>query len=152
LIPASPERVWDLLTEVESWPSWYRACKWVRLESNEKSAPGEREQRVSFRWKAHPVELRSVVVASERPHLFAIIADAPGLHAERKFTLSPAPKGFGTVVVSDEIQIGFLPRLGGWFIQPRLRAANDAMFNDLRAASVGATTEQLKFIASSRIV
>lgn len=93
LIPASPERVWDLLTDVEGWPSWYRACQWVRLESNEDSTLSEKEQRLSFRWKAHPVELRSVVVASERPHLFAIIADAPGLHAERKFTLSPAPNG-----------------------------------------------------------
>ena len=141
LIPASPERVWDLLTDVEGWPSWYRACQWVRLESNEDSTLSEKEQRLSFRWKAHPVELRSVVVASERPHLFAIIADAPGLHAERKFTLSPAPNGFDTIVVSDEIQVGLLPWLASWYVQPRLHAANDEMFNDLRAASIGATTK-----------
>ena len=33
VIPASAERVWDLLTDVEGWPSWYRACRWVRVES-----------------------------------------------------------------------------------------------------------------------
>ena len=33
VIPASAERVWDLLTDVERWPSWYRACRWVRVES-----------------------------------------------------------------------------------------------------------------------
>jgi short-subunit dehydrogenase len=141
LIPASSERVWDLLTDVEGWPSWYRACQWVRLESNENAASTENKQLVSFRWKAHPVELRSVVVASERPHSFAITADVPGLHAERKFTLSAAPNGSGTVVVSDEIQVGLVPWLGRSYLQPRLRAANDAMFNDLRAASVGATTK-----------
>ena len=32
VIPASAERVWDLLTDVERWPSWYRACRWVRVE------------------------------------------------------------------------------------------------------------------------
>ena len=32
VIRASAERVWDLLTDVEHWPSWYRACRWVRLE------------------------------------------------------------------------------------------------------------------------
>ena len=33
VIPASAERVWDLLADVERWPSWYRACRWVRVES-----------------------------------------------------------------------------------------------------------------------
>ena len=30
--PAAAERVWDLLADVEGWPSWYRACRWVRVE------------------------------------------------------------------------------------------------------------------------
>ena len=44
---------------------------------------------VVFRWKAHPVELRSAVVTSDRPHCFAITADGRGVHAERTFTLRP---------------------------------------------------------------
>ena len=83
-IPASAERVWDLLTDVERWPSWYRACRWVRVESR-----GRAGEALSFRWKAHPVELRSQVIASERPHTFAIVADGRGLHAERTFTDPP---------------------------------------------------------------
>ena len=138
LIPASSEQVWDLLTDVADWPSWYRACQWVRIESHEGGASTEP---VSFRWKAHPVELRSTVVAFERPHTFAITADARGLHADRKFTLRPAPDGFGTIVVSYETQVGLLPWLGRSFLQPRLHAANDVMFNDLRAASLGAKTK-----------
>src|SRR5262245_38568649 len=65
LIHAPVERVWNLLTDVERWPSWWRACRWVRLESPKGASP------VAFRWKAHPVELRSEVVKSERPHCFA---------------------------------------------------------------------------------
>src|SRR5262245_14782949 len=49
VIHASVQRVWDLLTHVEDWPSWYRACRWVRVESTA-NASGP----VSFRWKAHP--------------------------------------------------------------------------------------------------
>ena len=88
VIRASAERVWDVLTDVERWPSWYRACRWVRVES-----PAYTAQPLVFRWKAHPVELRSAVVTSDRPHAFAIIADGVGVHAERRFTVRPAPDG-----------------------------------------------------------
>ena len=136
VIHASAERVWDLLTDVKRWPSWYRACRWVRVEST-----GSTAQSLVFRWKAHPVELRSAVVAAARPHSFAITADAVGLHAERTFTIRPAPDGVSTVVVSHETQVGVLPRLGRVFLAPRLHAANQAMFEDLaRAAAHVAVT------------
>ena len=139
LIPAAAERVWDLLTDVERWPSWYRACRWVRVEPTGASA-GRAARPVSFKWKAHPVELRSTVVAAERPHSFAIVADASGLHAERTFTLRPTPDGLGTVVISHETQVGLVPWLGRLFLAPRLHAANQAMFEDLARAAAHGTT------------
>jgi uncharacterized protein len=130
VIRASAERVWDVLTDVARWPSWYRACRWVRVESAG-----------TFRWKAHPVVLRSSVVAAERPHSFSIVADTPGLHADRTFTLVPTADGLGTVIVSHETQVGPVARLGRAYLAPRLRAANQAMFDDLaRAAGHGAAT------------
>jgi short-subunit dehydrogenase/uncharacterized protein YndB with AHSA1/START domain len=140
VIPASAERVWDLLTDVERWPSWYHACKWVRVESTG-DVTGSAGQPVSFRWKAHPVTLRSTVVASDRPRTFAIIADGLGVHADRTFTLRSTPNGLSTVVVSHETQIGLLPWLGRNVLASRLRASNQAMFEDLaRAASNVAAT------------
>ena len=137
VISAPAERVWDLLTDVEGWPSWYQACQWVRIEPT--SGPTEP---LSFRWKAHPVTLRSTVVGSDRPRSFAIIADGLGVHADRTFTLRPTPNGLGTIVISHETQVGVLPQLAGKFLARRLRAANQTMFEDLaRAATQGATTQ-----------
>ena len=145
VIPAPAERVWDLLTNVEQWPSWYRACRWVRVESAAPAAStGGSARPVSFRWKAHPVVLRSTVVASDRPHSFAIIADARGLHADRAFTLRPTPDGLGTVVVSHETQVGLVARLGRMLLAPRLYAANQAMFDDLARAAVHGAAKQAK--------
>src|SRR5262245_36390839 len=134
VIRASAEQIWNLLTDVARWPSWYRACRWVRVESN-----GNAAQPMVFRWKAHPVELRSTVLTSQRPYAFVIHADGFALHADRRFTLRPTPDGGGTVVVSHETQVGFFPWLGRAFITPRLHAANQAMFDDLaRAVERGA--------------
>ena len=66
--------------------------------------------------------------------MFAFDADAPGLHADRKFTFRPAPDGLSTVVVSYETQIGPLPWLGRAYLAPRLWAANQVMFDDLARA------------------
>jgi uncharacterized protein YndB with AHSA1/START domain len=129
VIHAPIERVWGLLADVERWPSWWRACRWVRLQSSTNEEP------VVFRWKAHPVELRSAVVKSDPPDSFAITADGSGVHAERTFTLRPTPDGSSTVIVSHETQAGPLPWLGRTFLAPRLHAVNQAMFDDLNRAA-----------------
>jgi uncharacterized protein YndB with AHSA1/START domain len=143
VIRASAERVWDLLTDVERWPSWYRACRWVRVESRSSAA-----QPLSFRWKAHPVLLGSTVLASDRPRSFTFDADGLGVHAERTFTLTPTPDGLSTTVVSDETQVGPLPRFGRMFVRPRLRAANQTMFEDLARAAENSATMRAKAAAA----
>ena len=138
VIRATAERIWDVLTDVDSWPSWYRACRWVRRDESTNGSG----RPVTFQWKAHPVTLRSTVLQSDRPHSFAFVADTPGLHADRKFTLKPAPDGAGTVVISHETQVGPLPWLGRLYLAPRLHAANQEMFRDLaRAVGQGAATK-----------
>jgi short-subunit dehydrogenase/uncharacterized protein YndB with AHSA1/START domain len=133
VIRAPAERVWSLLTDVARWPSWYRACRWVQVESTGPVGP-----RV-FRWKAHPLVVRSTVTAADRDR-FAFVAEALGIRAERRFTISPSKDGSSTLVVSHETQAGWLAWLGRSFLAPRLHAANQAMFDDLaRAATQGAT-------------
>src|SRR4029453_3399537 len=110
-------------------PAWVRGGKWGKGESPDRpasasastspSAPGAAVP-VSFRWKAHPVMLRSRVTANERPRTFAIIADGLGVHAARAFPTRPASDGRSSIVVSHETQVGPLPWLGRIYLAPRL--------------------------------
>jgi short-subunit dehydrogenase len=130
VIPAPVGVVWDLLTGVERWPAWYRACRWVRRGDGPSEGVG-----AAFSWKAHPVELDSKVVVAERHRRFAFTADGTGVHAERAFTVAPSGDGAGTVVTSHETQVGWMPWLGRLVLGPRLRATNQRFFADLAHAA-----------------
>lgn len=143
VIRAPARLVWDLLTDVERWPIWYAACRWVRVEQSGPKPSGLTG--LTFRWRAFPVTLRSTVTASERPTRFEFVADAPGLHAERTFTISPCSDGQGVRIVSHETQVGWLPTIARRIIRPHLKAANQVFFDDLaRVAGEGtAVGEQI---------
>ena len=86
VIRASAERVWDLLTDVERWPSWYRACRWVRVESTGQCGPTG----------VLPVEGTPGRAAQHRGRrrstaLFAIIADARGCTPSARSRSAPRP-------------------------------------------------------------
>ena len=68
---------------------------------------------------------------------FAFTADGLGVHAEREFTVAPTLDGRGTLIVSHETQVGWLPRLGRAIVGPRLHAANQRFFADLAQAARG---------------
>jgi short-subunit dehydrogenase len=136
LIHASPERIWDVLTDVEAWPSWYRACRWVKRDDS--MGPG------GFRWKGHPIELRSRVTESARGHSFAFTAEGLGLRGKRSFTLRLAPDGVSTIVSTHEMQEGIMPSLGRMFLAPRLRGVTQAWLVDLARAVGDHAVEALR--------
>jgi hypothetical protein len=79
--------------------------------------------------------LRPIAINSLNTPQAIASADGLGVHAERTFTLRPTPDGLSSIVVSHETQVGPLPWLGRWYLAPRLRAANQTMFDDLARAT-----------------
>lgn len=62
-IAAAPERVWDVLTTIDDWPSWNSDVKAAALEDD--LAAGS-----VFRWKAG-TPLTSTITHVERPRMIA---------------------------------------------------------------------------------
>jgi uncharacterized protein YndB with AHSA1/START domain len=59
-VEASPEAVWDTLTDLDSWPGWLPDVKSM-------AADGPFVVGTKFKWRAGPGTIKSEVVTAERP-------------------------------------------------------------------------------------
>ena len=63
-IAAAPETVWEVVTAVDSWPTWNPDVKSVSVE-------GPVAEGTSFRWKAGPGTIRSTIQQLDAPRRIA---------------------------------------------------------------------------------
>ena len=122
---ASPEAVWDTLTDLESWPQWSPGVKAVTTQGP--FAVGSR-----FEWKAGPGRIKSEVVASDRPSRAAWRGRTFGITAVHAWTMEP--RGPATTHVhSAESWSGLLPRLLPAAMRKMVRRALDDGLPALKA-------------------
>ena len=135
---------WGSVDRRGALASWYRACKWVHVDSADRAG-----RAASFRWKAHPVVLRTSVTAIERPHAFAFIADGARVPRRASLHASPDARRFRHRGRQPRNPGRHFPVAGPGFLAPRLRAANQAMFEDLaQVAEHGAARQAAPVLTS----
>jgi len=101
-ISAPPERVWAVLTDLDQWPTWNADVK--SMQFGKSVAPGS-----TFRWRAGPGRISSVIERVEPPLLVAWTGKTFGIRAIHFWTLEPQ-KG-GTLVRTEESYDGLLARI-----------------------------------------
>lgn len=101
-IRAKPELVWDLLADIDNWPSWNPAVKEAKLMG------GLRESSV-FRWKAGPGTITSTLEKVNRPHEIGWRGRTMGINAVHVYKLEPRAEG--TMVHTEESFDGLVVRL-----------------------------------------
>jgi uncharacterized protein YndB with AHSA1/START domain len=101
-IQAEPEVVWDVLADINGWPSWNPEVKSAELMG------GLREQSV-FRWKARPGTITSTLERVDRPREIGWRGKSMGFNAVHVFKLEP--HAGGTKVHTEESIDGFFARL-----------------------------------------
>jgi hypothetical protein len=107
-VDASPEAVWDTLSDLSSWPRWMPGVKSVSFHGP--FAVGK-----EFEWKAGPGTIRSQITVADRPDRAAWKGRTFGITAVHVWNVrSRGPAA--THVHSAESWSGLLPRL-----LPRLR-------------------------------
>ena len=105
-IGAPPERVWDVLTDVESWSAWTSTVTSVhRLDDG----PLRLGSRAKIQQPRIP-ETEYVVTELERGRSFTWVASGPGVRTTARHDVEPLPDG-GTRVRLLVTQSGWLGSL-----------------------------------------
>jgi uncharacterized protein YndB with AHSA1/START domain len=100
-IPAPPEAVWAVMSDIESWPNWNPDIRVAKLEGP--LAPG-----TVFRWKA-TTSLVSRLEVVDPPYEIAWTGTTMGIHAVHVYRFE-ADEG-GTFARSSESWDGLIPKV-----------------------------------------
>jgi uncharacterized protein YndB with AHSA1/START domain len=100
-ISANPDTVWQVLADLERWPTWNPDIRSIALDGP--LAPGS-----VFRWKAG-TSLTSTLQVVDRPRELAWTGTTMGINAVHVFRFEP--RDGGTRASSEESWEGLLPRL-----------------------------------------
>ncbi|MEW9527841.1 SRPBCC domain-containing protein [Microbispora sp. NPDC049125] len=128
VVDAPVGRVWEVMADLASWPSWSSGIEIVELSHVRPGAP--------FRWKMNGVTLRSrfAVVDTERELTWT--GTFFGYKAVDRHVLEPIEGGRTRVTIEESLAGPLLPLLYG---QGKLRANHERWLADLRrAAEAGA--------------
>jgi uncharacterized protein YndB with AHSA1/START domain len=125
-IAASPERVWDILADFESWPSWNPDVDSVSLDGS--VAPG-----TVFRWKAGSANIVSTLRDVDRPHRLSWTGRTSGVGAIHVWRFEPS--GDGASVAMEESFSGLVARLLRKRLQRDLDATTVKGLQALKAAA-----------------
>jgi len=101
-IRAKPEVVWDVLADIDGWPSWNTDVKEAKLT-------GGLSVGSVFRWKAGPRMITSTLEQVEAPREIGWSGQTMGIIAVHVYRL--VPLGDGTKVHSEESFDGLIARL-----------------------------------------
>ena len=101
-IAADAQTVWDVLSDVEHWPSWNKAVRSMSVHG--RVAPG-----TAFDWKAGPGTIKSRIAEVDPPGRIVWTGVTFGIRAVDAFTLEAADGG--TLVRQSESWEGLPARL-----------------------------------------
>ena len=119
-ISAPPEVVWDVLTEIDRWPSWNPDVKSTSMD-------GGLVEGSEFRWKAGPGTITSVLQHVDPPRSIAWTGKTLGIRAIHVYRLEP--RGERTLVSTEESYEGLPARL---FRGPVQKTLDTALVDGLR--------------------
>lgn len=102
IINATPQKVWQVLTDINNWPGWQPNI--TKAQLNDTLQPG-----TTFDWKADGLKIHSALHTVQPCSQFGWTGYSMSLYAIHNWTLEETPEG--TRVIVEESMEGFFARL-----------------------------------------
>jgi hypothetical protein len=126
VINAAPQKVWQVLTDINNWPTWQPNVSKAIL--NGTLQPG-----TTFYWKADGFKLRSTLHTVQPAAYLGWTGNSMGLFAIHNWTLEETPQG--TRITVEESMEGLLGRLFKKYMNKMLEKGMINMLNLLKTES-----------------
>ena len=111
------EQLWPALITATDWPRWYPHARRVSISGGgEALTAGSR-----FTWTTLNVRVKTQVTEFEPARRLAWSGTGPAARGYHRWILTPASDG-GCLVVTEEVQVGLLPRLNAGRLRRSLLA------------------------------
>lgn len=123
-IASSPERLWDLMADLEGWPRWNGDVKEIAVE-------GPLAEGTVFRWKGGNARIVSTLRVVDRPREIAWTGRTFGIDAIHSWRFEPGP--LGAVASMQESFSGGPARLLRSMLQRQLDTATQHGLRALKA-------------------
>jgi hypothetical protein len=122
-IAADADKVWEVMTGVDKWPTWNPDVKEARLG-------GDVAEGAPFRWKVRTGTINSTFMRVDRPRLLAWTGKGFGVDAIHVWRLEP--RDGSTLVETEESWEGLLARLLRGPFQKALKQSIDSGLAELK--------------------
>lgn len=126
VINASTKTVWDIMSDIESWPSWNEDITSVKLN-------GKLQAGTTFTWKSGPGTITSTLEAVKKPHLIGWSGKLFGIRAVHIWKIEPT--NGKSVVTTEESWSGLFPSVFKGSSKKTLVKAIDTGLNRLKDAA-----------------
>ena len=131
-INAPPEVVWDVLVQAETWPDWYEGASDVKVLGDS----ARLEQDAVFTWKTMGLNFESTVTEFTPPSRLSWESRKSLIRGYHAWLVIPTE--FGSTVITDESQHGFLTYMQRIFVPNKLRRLHDVWLSEIKARAEAA--------------
>lgn len=118
--------VWEVLTDINSWPAWQKNVTKSELQ-------GELREGAVFKWKADGISFKSKIHTNKENALFGWTGKTWGAYAVHNWFFSK--NGDYTIVKAEESLQGVLPYLFKSYFQKNLNTGMEMQLHELKQAS-----------------